>query len=58
MSFIITKEGECYVSGHNAYGTLGLGDTTNINRLTKTKYNALDITMYRNLLTMFLLDDG
>ena len=58
MSFMITEEGECYVSGENASGILGLGHTANINILTKLEYNVIDVTMYSYTTTMFLLDDG
>jgi alpha-tubulin suppressor-like RCC1 family protein len=33
--FVLTEAGQLWVSGHNGYGQLGTGNTTNLNTLTK-----------------------
>ena len=57
-TYLITEDGETYVSGHNAYGTLGMGHTNNIKELTKMENSIIDIMIYAGTNVGFLLENG
>ena len=57
-SYVITKEGELYASGYNVHGSLGIGNTDNVNMLTKTTDNVKDATFDDESSGIILKNDG